>query len=142
MTESDEFLLDTKILAYAYDKDGSEKSKKAQRILAKCFLGGIVLAISSQNLAEFVYATTRKSRLGFDSAMVNVMDISNSKNFKKISYTPETVISAIQIANEFKMPFWDSLLAATMRENGIFSIYTENAKDFKMPWIKAVNPLI
>ena len=140
MTESELFLLDTNVLIYAYDKDEIEKSKKAEEMLAKCFLGEINFAISNQNLAEFVYATTRKSKLSFEQAMVNAKDIFNSKTFKKIDYTSETVISAIEIANEFKTSFWDSLLAATMRENGIFNIYTENAKDFKIPWIKAVNP--
>lgn len=41
---------------------------------------------------------------------------------------------------EHDMHFWDALLAATMRRNGIFNIYTENAKDFKASWISAVNP--
>ena len=142
MTESDDlFLLDTNILIYAYDKDEVEKSKKAEELLAKCFLGELDLSISNQNLAEFVYATTKKSKLNFDQAMTNVRDIFNSKTFKKINYTSETVISAIAIAKEFKTSFWDSLLAATMRENGIFNIYTENVNDFEMPWIKAVNPL-
>ena len=142
MTEFDEqFLLDTNILIYAYDKDEIEKSKKAEELLAKCLLGEIDLAISNQNLAEFVYATTRKSKLSFEQAMVNVKDIFKSKTIRKINYNAGTVISAIQIAKEFNAPFWDALLAATMRENGILKIYTENVNDFKMPWIKAVNPL-
>lgn len=143
MTEFDElFLLDTNILIYSYDKDEIEKSRKAEELLAKCFLGEIILAISNQNLAEFVYATTRKSKLSFDEAVIIVKDIFKSKTFRKIDYSANTVIAAIEIAKEFNMPFWDSLLAATMRENGIFNIYTENAKDFKIPWIKAVNPFI
>ena len=141
MTESEMFLLDTNILVYAYDKDELEKSKKAEELLAKCFLGGIDLAISNQNLAEFVHVTTRKSKLTYGQAMVNVKDIFKSKAFKKINYNANTVISAIEIAKEFKTSFWDALLAATMRENGIFNIYTENVNDFKMPWIKAVNPM-
>ena len=141
MTESELFLLDTNILVYAYDKDEYVKSEKAEDLLSKCFLGEINLAISNQNLAEFVYATTRKSKLSFDQAMVNVKDIFNTKTFRKVNYTARTIISAIEIAEEFKTSFWDSLLAATMRENGIFNIYTENVNDFKMPWIKAVNPL-
>jgi predicted nucleic acid-binding protein len=31
---------------------------------------------------------------------------------------------------KYKMSFWDSLIAATMIENGILNIYTENSKDF------------
>lgn len=139
--DSELFLVDTNILVYSYDKDEPAKRDKAEKLLSKCFSGDAFLAISNQNLAEFVYVTTRKSKLSFAQAKINVDDISNSKNFKKINYDAETVLSAIEIANEFKTSFWDALLAATMRENGIFNIYTENVNDFKMPWINAVNPL-
>ena len=139
--DSELFLIDTNILVYSYDKDEPSKRSKAEELLSKCFSGDVPLAISNQNLAEFVYVTTRKSKLSFDRAMVNVNDISNSKNFMKLNYDADTIILAIKIASEFKTPFWDSLLAATMKENGIFNIYTENVNDFKMPWIKAVNPL-
>ena len=66
--------------------------------------------------------------------------MSQFEGFKKINYSAETIPLALDIVQQFKMPFWDALLAATMRDNGIFNIYTENAKDFKMPWINAVNP--
>ena len=142
MTEDYEiFLIDSNLIIYAYDKDEITKQKKAEEILAQCFKGNIFLAVSSQNLAEFVSVVKRKGKLSWNEAMVNVEDIINFKGFKKINYTSKTVILAIQIANEFKTSFWDSLLAATMKENGIFNIYTENVSDFKIPWVKAVNPL-
>ena len=142
MTEDSElFLVDTNILVYSYDKDEPPKRSKAEELLSKCFSGEISLAISIQNLAEFVSVTTRKSKLSFEQARINVNDLIDTPNFKKIGYKAETIISAIKIANEFKTSFWDALLAATMKENGIFNIYTENVNDFKMPWIKAVNPL-
>ena len=134
------FLVDTNILVYAYDKSEATKRKKAEELLSKCFDGFITLAMSNQNLAEFVYVTTRKSKLSMNQAMINVRDISNSTTFKKINYSTRTVILAVEIADEFKMSFWDSLLVATMKENSIFNIYTENTSDFKMPWINAVNP--
>ncbi len=142
MTEDSKlFLVDTNILVYSYDKDEPSKRGKAEELLSKCFSGEISLAISIQNLAEFVSVTTRKSKLSFEQARINASDIIDTPNFKKIGYKAETIISAIEIMKEFKTSFWDSLLAATMRENGIFNIYTENVNDFKIPWIKAVNPL-
>ena len=38
------------------------------------------------------------------------------------------------------MSFWDSLIAATMIENNILSIYTEKEKDFKVPSLNVINP--
>lgn len=136
------FLVDSNILIYAYDKDEIIKKKNAGRLINQCFDAEILLAVSNQNLAEFVHVTTKKAKLNLEQAKTIVNDIINSVGFVKINYSAKTIPSAISIADEFKMSFWDSLLAATMRENGIFSIYTENAKDFKMPWINAVNPFI
>lgn len=134
------FLVDSNVLIYAYEKEESSKKIKAGELIGNCFHGNLHLAISNQNLVEFTSVITKKGKLSFEQVKVEVEDIINFAGFIKINYSPETILSAIEIANEFKMSFWDSLLAATMRENGIFNIYTENAKDFKMPWINAVNP--
>ena len=142
MTESKElFLIDSNILIYAYEKEESIKRDKAKKLLKECLLGIRQFAISSQNIAEFVSVTTKKGKLSIDEAKNFVIRMAHFEGFKKLNYTAETIPVALDIVQQFKMPFWDSLLAATMRENGIFNIYTENAKDFKMPWIKAINPL-
>lgn len=143
MTDSNDlFLIDSNILIYAYDKEEVIKKQKAERLINRCFYSETILMVSNQNLAEFVHVTTKKAKLSLEQAKTIVNDVINSVGFIKINYSAKTVLSAISIAEEFKMSFWDSLLAATMRENGIFNIYTENVKDFKMPWIKAVNPLV
>ena len=67
-------------------------------------------------------------------------DILNFSGFIKINYLSKTAISAAEIASNFNMSFWDSLISAAMLENNIFHIYTENTKDFKVPGIIAVNP--
>ncbi|MBI3027672.1 PIN domain-containing protein [Candidatus Woesearchaeota archaeon] len=134
------FLIDTNVLVYASEKGESSRNKDAKELIDRCWKGKDIFAISSQNLAEFVFVTTRKAKLDLKEAEAFAGFIVHFQGFKKISYNQYTVMSAIEIADQFKMSFWDSLLAATMRENGIFNIYTENAKDFKMPWINAVNP--
>ena len=142
MTEgSNLFLIDTNLLVYAAEKDESTKVQKSKELLNKCWRGKENLVVSSQNLAEFVFVTTRKAKLNFEEAKTFIEFISDFHGFQKINYNAGTVISAVEIANEFKTSFWDSVLAATMRENGIFNIYTENVSDFKIPWIRAVNPL-
>jgi len=141
MTESKGlFLIDSNVLIYAYEKEESIKKDKAKKLLKECLLGIRLFAISSQNLAEFVSVITKKDKLSADEAKNFVIKMSQFEGFKKINYSAETIVFALDFVQQFKMPFWDALLAATMRENGIFNIYTENAKDFKMPWINAVNP--
>ena len=138
--DSSIFLLDTNILVYASEQEESIKNKKTKELVNKCWQGEDNFAVSAQNLAEFVFVSTRKAKLDFNQAKIFAWYIIEFEGFKKINYSAKTILSAIDIAIEFKMFFWDSLLAATMKENGIFNIYTENEKDFKMPWINAVNP--
>jgi len=142
MTDTkDIFLADSNILIYAYEKTPSPEQKKAEDLIARCWASKIRLAVSIQNLAEFAYVAVKKSKLSFDESRVFVEDIANFNGFAKISYSPLTVISAIEISKKYKMSFWDSLISATMIENRIFNIYTENTRDFKVPGINAVNPL-
>lgn len=142
MTEDSKlFLVDTNILVYASEKDESAKVQKAKELINRCWKGEILLAVSSQNLGEFVYVSVKKAKLNLEETKTFTEFIVEFHGFQKIGYNAGTVISAIEIANEFKTPFWDALLATTMRENGLFNIYTENVNDFKIPWIKAVNPL-
>jgi len=141
MIESkDMFLVDTNLLVYAYEKENSIRKKKAEELLGKCWYGRINLAVSSQNLAEFASVVNKKAKLNYHQTRINILDIIEFKGFKKIDYSSQTILLAMDIAHEFQMSFWDSLITATMKENGIFNIYTENIKDFKIPWINAINP--
>ncbi len=139
--ESSLFFLDTNILIYAYEKENTMKKKKAEELISKCWEGKISLGISNQILSEFAFVIFKKAKLDLSQAKINISDIINFDGFKKIDYNIKTILLAIAITKEFHTPFWDSLIAATMKENGIFNIYTENTKDFNMPWINAINPM-
>ena len=141
MTEdSNLFLIDTNILVYAFSQDEGDKSKKSRELIKNCWNGNVNFAVSNQNLAEFIYVSVKKTNVDIKKLRIIIDYVLNFKGFEKIDYSTKTILSAIDIANEFKMSFWDSLLVATMKENSVFNIYTENAKDFKMGWINAVNP--
>ena len=141
MTDSKElFLIDSNIFIYAYEREESIKKNNAKKLLKECLLGMRQFALSNQNLSEFVSVTTRKGKLNIDEAKNFVLKAAQFEGFKKINYNAETIASALDIVQQFKMSFWDSLLAATMKENGIFNLYTENTSDFKIPWLNVVNP--
>jgi predicted nucleic acid-binding protein len=140
MKKEEVFLVDTNIIVYAYEKENSLRKKKSLEILEKCYKGEIILAVSNQNLAEFSVVSLKRLKLDANIIKDIIKDISNFENFKKINYKRKTILSAIDISEEYKMSFWDSLIAATMIENGILNIYTENSKDFKIPSLNVVNP--
>lgn len=141
MKKEEIFLVDTNILVYAYEKEDCKRKIESQNILEKCFNKEITLALSNQNLAEFSYVALKKLKLDTEIITRIIEDITNFSGFKKINYKEKTIISAIEIANKNNMSFWDSLISATMIENGILNIYTENSKDFKIPQLNVINPL-
>ena len=140
MTESELFFIDTNVLIYAYDKNENSKRGTAEKIVRKIFNKEINAAVSNQSLAEFVYVVTKKNILDFEHAKTIVHDFLNFEKILNMDYSGDTVLSAIKISKDFSIPFWDSLIAATMGENHIYNIYTENTRDFKVPWINAINP--
>jgi len=140
MTENEVFLLDTNILVYAYDGTDIDKHITSKKIINKCLDGEYQIAISPQNLSEFFSVTTSKSLLDKADAIKVISDIIVFPGWKKIGFDHITVLTAAKISDEYKMSYWDSLLAATMKQNSVLKIYTENTKDFKIPWLVVENP--
>lgn len=75
-----------------------------------------------------------------ETAKEVIGDIIEFQNWVVMDYDARTILSAIEISVGCEVHYWDALIAATMRENSIFCIYTENG-DFKnVPWLNVINP--
>ena len=140
MKDESAFFLDTNILIYAWEKDESLRKEISKKILEKCYKNEITLAVSNQNLAEFSCVALKKIKIDPEIVRKVIHIISGFNGFLKLNYKRKTILSAINISEKYHMSFWDSLIAATMIENQIFKIYTENSKDFKVPSINVINP--
>jgi predicted nucleic acid-binding protein len=69
-----------------------------------------------------------------------VFDLAESSTV--IAYNEHTVMDALMLSKQHKIHFFDALLAATMQENGISEILTENTEDFKkIKWLTVRNPI-
>jgi len=134
---TDDFLIDTNIIVYAYDTTEGRKHEIAREILEDAFRDKQI-TISVQNLTEFYNITTKKIKkpLSKEQAKEIIEIMAKFKGFKKIAPNENTILKAIDLP----LPFWDAMIAATMLENNITRIYTENTKDFSIEGIKAVNP--
>ena len=137
-TEKSPALIDTNILVYAYAED-SPKSKKAAELLGSCFAGKTKLALSLQNIGEFCGVALRKYKLDLTTINRITRQLLDYTGFIKVSYTGSVLQDALQLVSMHKLEFWDAVLAATMKENGIETIYTEGASFGKAEGIKAVN---
>lgn len=141
MTGSKELqLVDSNILVYAYDSTEGKKYEIAKEFVKEMWTreNGV---LSIQNLAEFYSTVTKKIKnpLEIDKAKQIVLDYIDG--FEIIQYDEKTIIGAINTQAIYKISFWDALIVATMEENNLDTIITENEKDFKkITWIKVINP--
>ena len=145
MTEFDPklFFIDTNILVYAYDTTDAQKHLIAKNLLERCWKKEVVYTLSAQNLAEFFVVATRKIPHPISPAVAEqiVKDISSFSHWKVLYYDATTVLFAIHLSASLKRGFWDALLAATMLQQGVCGIYTENTVDFKpLKQIAVINP--
>ncbi len=138
MTE-ERLFIDTNILVYAFDLD-SDKHAKARDVIVKALIAGRAV-LSAQVLAEFARVVTEKVRkpISYDRAREAVKDLDDTAEMA--FYTGYTVQAALQLCDKHKVHFFDALIAATMFQENVKTILTENEKDFaKIPGVHAVNP--
>ncbi len=136
-------LIDTNLLSYAFDESEPEKRKICKELVEDCWQMKREYAVSIQNLSEFYVVVTKKIShpIPRNVAKRFIELIIEFQGWSVLDFNARTVVSAVNISTKYGTHYWDALLAATMRENNVFSIYTENDNDFeKIPWIKIINP--
>ena len=137
-------LIDTNILCYALDAGEPVKRAAAAELLSRCWRSEIALFVSVQNLAEFSVVMTEKVSPPLPDAVVTrfIKDIVSFDGWTVIGYDPATVMDALRIRSRYSLHFWDALLAATMKQHDIGTIYTEDSQFSRVPWITVIDPFI
>ncbi len=133
-------LVDSNILVYTFDARDDKKQPIAIKTISK-LTENKTAVISIQNIVEFCRIVTQKlpNVMSFEEARAESIKMKNT--FDLIYYNTDTVIEALTILKYHKTHFFDALLVATMKQHQIYTIITENDKDFsKIPGIKAINP--
>lgn len=135
-------LIDSNLLSYVFDRSEPEKRRICKELVADCWKGKLKYAVSVQNLSEFYVVVTRKIEHPIPEAVAKrfIELIISFQGWVVINFNAHTVISAIDINVGYGIHYWDALIAATMRENKIFSIYTENGDFESISWVKVTNP--
>ena len=113
----DNIFIDTNVLVYTYSI--SELSKQT---IARKLIEQNISFISTQVLQELVNTTTRKFKYSFTDAIlaVNECKINNKVHVNSIT----TILSACDIAREYKFSFYDSLIIAAAFESGCTQLYS------------------
>ncbi len=135
-------LIDTVILVHAYTVSDDEKHRAALTLVERVWSGEEAVT-TLQNLCEFFFVATRKVQKPISASVAEtvVKGISTGSQWRVIDRSPETVSKAIELVKLHRAAFWDALIAACMLEQGIYTIVTENERDFRrIPGITVVNP--
>jgi predicted nucleic acid-binding protein len=135
-------LIDTNVLVYAFDADSDRTFSVAKDLVGRSWKGEARYAVSTQNLAEFSVVVREKVAHPVPSEDVRqFLDlIMRSRDWQVLTYHTKTILRAHEIRDEFLLHFWDALLAATMEENAVRTIITEDAHFRSVPWITVQNP--
>ena len=133
-------LVDTNILVYSVQADEGGKHDAASKAISELMDRG-EMAVSVQNLVEFSRILLEKASPNVDHETVKQYVFGFMKFSAVISYSSQSVSSAISLSRQHKIHFFDALLAATMEENRITKILTEDVQDFsKVPWLEVKSP--
>ena len=114
--------IDTNILIYSIDVDAGDRHELSRQFVDEAVDKNCVLTL--QALSEFYWAATRKGKMRREDAKAQVVDW--QRLFPIIVAQSSTLTMAIQAAISHKLAFWDAIMWATARQNGVDILYSED----------------
>lgn len=134
-------LVDTNILIYAYDSSAGSKYVKAGALLDRLWQAGSGI-LSTQVLQEFCVAVQRKVQR--PPTLNDIRGIVFAYlAWEVVVNPPESVISALEIADRYKISFWDGLIIAAADRGGAETIYSEDLQHGQTYGrVRVVNPFV
>lgn len=117
--------LDTNIVVYAYDRDEPAKRNVARAILAEA---SEPLFVSTQVLAEFYWVATRRLTRALSDA--EAADVVHAlAELAVVGADAELVKSAIALARERQLAFWDAQIVRAAQLAGCDRLLSEDLQD-------------
>jgi predicted nucleic acid-binding protein len=125
---SDKYFIDTNVLIYSFDTQSPAKREIAQNLIAAALEKGTGV-ISYQVIQEFLNAATRKFAVP--------LKLKDAKRFLDTVLEPlcevfssaELYHQALEIADEWRFSFYDSLIVAAALEAECKALYSEDMQD-------------
>lgn len=122
------FLADTNVLVYAYDPTDGGKRERAITVLEA--LGTRHLgALSVQILGEFFVAVTQKIPSPLSRAEAERSVTHYVRSWVVYDLTELVVLEAVRGVRRHRLAYWDSLIWATAKLNGVPNVLSEDFTD-------------
>lgn len=141
-------LLDTNLLVFATSRN-SPHYLTARRICEEAYQGALEACVSFQNLCEWYAVVTHPRKvqpaLSAEEASRELETFLAPSRLTILAFSPgilRRLPELLRRSGSRGAHAFDVLLVATMLENGVETIYTENVSDFSaFREIRAINPL-
>lgn len=139
---SSAFLVDTNVLVYAYDPTDGAKRERATTVLERLGTGQIG-ALSCQILGEFFVAVTRKIPWPLTEAEAERSVTNYVRSWVIYDLTELVVLEAVRGLQRYRLSYWDSLIWATAKLNGVPNILSEDFSDGALlEGVRFLNPFV
>ena len=136
-------LVDTNILIYAADLQAGDKHLKAVELVDDLTAQNRMV-VSAQVRNEFFHAATRPNKppsLSYQDAYQTIRDLADT--VPVLPLTCAITLRALDAIPRHGFSFWDSLIWAAAKENGIPIVYTEDFQnDRDVEGVRIVNPFV
>ncbi len=134
------FLVDTNVLVYAYDPADRVKASRAGACIQR-LTDSWNGALTAQVLSEFFIATTRRLNPPLRAAEAEAILVGLIRDWPVYEVTPLGVLDAIRAVQNYQFSYWDALIWATARLNGIPNVLTEDMPSASLiEGVRFVNP--
>ncbi|MGD1993700.1 MAG: PIN domain-containing protein [Anaerolineae bacterium] len=120
-------LIDTNVLAYAYDGSEPEKQRRALAVLDELARSGDG-RLSAQVLSEFFVTVTRKIATPLTIAQAEQCIERYSRIWPVFSITPQVVSVAVRAVRAYQLSLWDAQVWAAARVNRVSVVLTEDLR--------------
>lgn len=119
------FLVDTNVFAYAYDAGEEVKADRA-RICIRRLGDSRNGVVSAQILGEFFAVATRRLRPPLSAAEAEQIAMNLSRAWTVLDVTAAAALEAMRAAQQYQFQYFDGLIWATAKLNGIPNVLTED----------------
>lgn len=136
-------LVDTNIVVYAYDPSEPSKQALSQKLL-RALSSTESLVFSAQVLNEFAAVLLRKrtqSGMTYEEIRSVVEELVSLG--RVVPLTSEATFLALDVLQRHGLSFWDALIWATAKGQGIRQIYSEDFQHGRdLEGVRFVNPFL
>jgi predicted nucleic acid-binding protein len=137
-----DFLVDTNILVYVYDTTDAAKQRRAIAVLDQLRLRRSG-ALSTQILGEYFVTVTRKIPVPLMPARAERSITNYVRSWTVYDLTPLVVLEALRGVQRYQFSYWDGLIWATAKLNGVPNVLSEDFSNGAMlDGVRFLNPLL